>query len=123
MGAWLPVTEAVSMAESHPREGPATWAPGAEVRSAEEPALLFSLLSILPSLPGHVFEELFSLMGNKPGGGSYPMEVREAQCFLQCFLVQQKSKEAVLSRTWAWSHTSTPRLTVRHPSSGEDATC
>ena len=42
------------MAESHPREGPATWAPGAEVRSAEEPALLFSLLSILPSLPGPV---------------------------------------------------------------------
>ena len=48
VGAWLPVTEAVSMAESHPREGPATWAPGAEVRSAEEPALLFSLLSMLP---------------------------------------------------------------------------
>lgn len=56
------------MAESHPGEGPAAWAPGAEMRSAEEPALLFSLLSILPSLPGHVFEELFSLMGNKPGG-------------------------------------------------------
>lgn len=55
------------MAESHPGEGPAAWAPGAEMRSAEEPALLFSLLSILPSLPGHVFEELFSLMGNKPG--------------------------------------------------------
>ena len=52
------------------------------------------------------------------------MEVRETQCFfLPCFLVQQKSQEVVLSSTWAWSHLRTPRLTVHHPSSGENVTC
>lgn len=54
------------MVESHLGEGPVAWAPGAEVESAEEPALLFSapgrvwfLLSFLLSLPGHVLEEVF----------------------------------------------------------------
>lgn len=64
---WCMMTEAVSVVESPLGEGPAAWAPGAEVRSGDEPAFLVTasgqvgcLLSILLSLPNQAFKVFLS---------------------------------------------------------------
>ena len=68
MGAWLLVQRLYPWLKASQKRAlmPGPLAPR-RGQQKSLPSLLSSLLSILPSLPGHVFEELFSLMGNKPG--------------------------------------------------------